>query len=243
MRWPYISLVVFVSFLLAGVQEYGYQQSHRLQNESPPNGILKFKSAKDVSTPKYFAWKYLPIIIAVAYGVMWQIVDFEVKRLEPFYQLSKQSGATAAESLNIDYLTFWAWLAPMKALKYKQWAVFCSSFAALLASSIVPTLQSASVTLNPKSQNGQPVDPNVTKYVVILSVWSRLLTVTLTITGIFGVCLLWQLQRKSGLLSDPKGIAGIAAMANKSHILQDFRYVLSLVKDDRVFCERCRVFL
>jgi hypothetical protein len=225
MRWPYISFIVLLSFLLAGIQEYYYQLSHRLQSEKPPNGILRFKSPKDVSTLKYFVWKYLPIMIAVWYGVLWQIVDFEVKRLEPFYQLSKQTGATAAESLNIDYLTFWTLLAPIKALKYKQWAVFCSSTAALLASSIVPTLQSASVTVNPKSKNGQPVDPSITKYVVILSVWSRLLTITLTITGIFGACLLWQLRRKSGLLSDPKGIAGIAAMANKSHILQDFKYV------------------
>jgi hypothetical protein len=36
------------------------------------------------------------------------------------------------------------------------------------------------------------------------------------------VILFIQLRRKSGLLSDPKGIAGIASMATKSHILQDF---------------------
>jgi hypothetical protein len=31
------------------------------------------------------------------------------------------------------------------------------------------------------------------------------------------------MRRKSGLQSDPKGIAGIAAMATKSHILADFK--------------------
>lgn len=43
----------------------------------------------------YFAFKFLPTIIAVSYGVLWQITDFEVKRLEAFYQLSKEGGGSA----------------------------------------------------------------------------------------------------------------------------------------------------
>ena len=222
MRWPFILSLVILSFGLGALQEFVCQRSIALQNETPKNGLLKFKTPAEVSTPKYFVWKYLPIIVAVLYGVLWQIVDFEVKRLEPYYQLSRDTGATAAESLNIDYLTFWAYLSPLKAIKYKQWAVLSCSVAALLAQSIVPTLQSASVNLSPKPQGGIS-GPTTEKYVTIDPVWSRILTATLVIVGSLGCCLLFQLRRTSGLLSDPKGIAGVAAMATKSHILMDFK--------------------
>jgi hypothetical protein len=54
-------------------------------------------------------------------------------------------------------------------------------------------------------------------------VWSRILSVSYLLVAIITVVLLFQLRRRSGLLSDPKGIAGIASMATKSHILRDFK--------------------
>lgn len=53
--------------------------------------------------------------------------------------------------------------------------------------------------------------------------WSRCVTVSLVFVAIFGIVLIRNMRRKSGLLSNPQGIAGIAAMATKSHILTDFR--------------------
>lgn len=97
MRWPYISFLVIVSVMLAVVQEY-----LRVQRD----GVLyEFTAASKLSTWSYFTFKYLPTIIAVSFGVLWQITDFEVKRLEPYYQLSKPGGALAAESINVDYGT------------------------------------------------------------------------------------------------------------------------------------------
>jgi hypothetical protein len=51
---------------------------------------------------------------------------------------------------------------------------------------------------------------------------SRCLTASLGLVAIFGLLLLVFLRRRSGLLSDPKGVAGVASMATKSHILTDF---------------------
>lgn len=65
--------------------------------------------------------------------------------------------------------------------------------------------------------------PEELKYVNIHPLWSRLLTVVLLLTAALGCILLFQLRRPSGLTGDVKGIAGIAAMANKSHIMMDFR--------------------
>ncbi|KZF19701.1 hypothetical protein L228DRAFT_250774 [Xylona heveae TC161] len=217
MRRPYITMLILVSLLLGGVQEYLYQRSAWLAGKN--RGLIEFRSAQSISISNYFAWKYMPTIVLVTYGVLWQIVDYEVKRLEPYYQLSKPDGALAAHSLNLDYLTYWSYLAPVKALRYRQWAVVSSSVATLLAGGLVPTLQSASVTLYPDSKNRRV---NELKFVRINPIWSRLLTTSLVLVAVLGLILMLQLRRRSGLLSDPKGIAGIAAMAQKSHILMDF---------------------
>lgn len=218
MRWPYMGMLILLSVGLGVLQECLYQLSaHRRQRN---DGLLKFVHTGQVSTADFFSWKYLPTIVAVTFGVMWQIVDYEVKRLEPYYQLSRPEGALATESLNRDYLTCWPILAPVKALKYRQFAVLYSSIIYLVAGPLIPVLQIGSLRVTPREEDRRPGE---FKYVEIHPVWSRLLTTSFLVVGLFGCLLLYQLRRKSGLLSDPNGIAGIAAMANKSHILMDFK--------------------
>ncbi|KAF2398303.1 hypothetical protein EJ06DRAFT_532051 [Trichodelitschia bisporula] len=218
MKWPYITLLIVIAAALAVVQEVLCQLS--IRRASKNTGLLEFKHPNELSIMQYFVWKYLPTLVLVTYGVMWQVADFEIKRLEPFYQLSKRSGATARDSLNQDYLTSITYLIPFKALRCKQWAVFFSSVATLLAGGIVPVLQSGSVVLLPDKKKRQDDEP---KFVRINGIWSRAMSGALLCIAIYGVLLLIQLRRKSGLLSDPQGIAGIAAMATKSHILNDLK--------------------
>ncbi len=218
MHWAYILFLTLLAFFLAGLQEYLCQTSLRLAKVN--KGLLEFTVPDDVSIAAYFTWKYAPIIGLLSYGILWQVTDFEVKRLEPFYQLSKKTGASAAESLNMDYLTFMSYLTPLKAIMHRQMAVVYSATATLLAGGLVPILQSASVTIYPEEDKRKDGEP---KFVRIDVGWSRAMTTALCIVGLCGVLLLFQLRRKSGLLSDPKGIAGIAAMATRSHILNDFR--------------------
>ncbi|KAI4608805.1 hypothetical protein J4E80_009010 [Alternaria sp. BMP 0032] len=183
-------------------------------------GLWSFEKVNSLSVAQYFAWQYAPIMISVFYGVLWQMSDFEVKRLEPFYQLSKKTGATAGESLNMDYLTFLSFLVPLRALRHRQYAVIYSSLGTLVASSLVPVLQSASMTMWPDEEARDLGD---WKAVRVERVWSRALSACLLIVAACGGALMYAMQRKSGLQSDPKGIAGIAAMATKSHILTDFK--------------------
>jgi hypothetical protein len=216
MRWPYLSALIAISVGLAAFQEFLYQRSAL-------RPLYKFKDAADLSTWDYFCFKYMPTMIAVTFGILWQITDFEVKRLEAYYQLSKEDGALAAESLNVDYITFFNFLRPIRALRYKHYAVAVSSVATLIAVSAIPTLQAASVILKPDRAERNE-HPGVDKTIHIDAVWSRFLSALLVVIAIFGSLLLWQLEkRRSGLVADVKGIAGIAAMANKSHILNDFK--------------------
>ncbi|KAG4419891.1 hypothetical protein IFR04_006928 [Cadophora malorum] len=208
MRWPYISGLIVISVVLAGAQEYLLQRG----------AIVTFASAQELSTWSYFTFKYLPTLVAVSFGVLWQVTDFEVKRLEAYYQLSRQGGALAAESINVDYITFFNFLRPIRALTYKHYAVAVSSLATLMAVSLVPTLQAASIELK------QGEKPDEEQEIVINAILSRVLSGILVLIAGLGSFLVWQLgSRPSGLVADVKGIAGIAAMANRSHILMDFK--------------------
>ncbi|PGH34693.1 hypothetical protein GX50_02481 [[Emmonsia] crescens] len=222
-RTPFMTLLIVLSILLAAIQEWLCQKSQSLANSN--DGLIKFNDAVEVSVASFFCWKYLPTLIFVTYGVLWQITDYEIKRLEPYYQLSRPTGSRASTSLNLDYLSANPFWVPVKSFRFRHWAVFCSSTCSLFATLIAPALQNPSIIFieNPLCHEGACSSGNQRYFVRVHPVWSRLLTTSLFAVAIFGIFLSIRLRRKSGLLSDPKGIAGIASMATKSHILTDFQ--------------------
>src|SRR5699024_492073 len=121
MRSPYIILLILISLILAGIHEFRCQKSLALVKEV--DGLISFNDTAEVSLDAFFAWQYMPTILFVAYGVLWQIMDYETKRLEPYYQLSQPNGSTAGMSLNLDYATMWTYFVPYKAFQYRHWAV------------------------------------------------------------------------------------------------------------------------
>ncbi|CAM1500682.1 Fc.00g098440.m01.CDS01 [Cosmosporella sp. VM-42] len=216
MRWPYLSLLIVLSIFLAVIQEVLYQKFRH-------HPILTFKSPDDVEPGLYFTIKFLPTLCAVAYGVFWQFTDFEVRRLEAYYQLSRQQGSLASRSINVDYVTSFNFWRPIRATKLGHYAVALSSVASTLAVSLVPTFAAASVVLTPNRRERQE-HPDGDKEVYFAAVWSRLLTATLVLCAVSGSGLFYILQtRRSGLLADVRGISGLASMAVVSHILMDFK--------------------
>ncbi|KAK4104336.1 hypothetical protein N658DRAFT_444360 [Parathielavia hyrcaniae] len=216
MTWPYLLSLVVLSLGLGAAVEVLYRSS----TQTP---LVRFHSPCEIPTSEYFAVKFLPMIVAVSYGVLWQITNFEVMRLEPFYQLSKEGGALAAESINVDYLTQFNLFRPIRALRYRHYAVAVSSVASLLANTLVPTLSAASLGLAP-DRDTRLRFPGTEKQILVHHVWSRLLTATLATLAVLGSFLFYLLQtRRSGLFADVNGIAGLASMATVSHILMDFK--------------------
>jgi hypothetical protein len=217
---PWLAMLILIALALAALQEFLCQLSMKRVREDDKAGLFEFEKPNDISILIFFTWKYVPIMTFVFYGILWQMTDFEVKRLEPYYQLSTKSGATAGESLNMDYLTFISFLVPLRALHHRQYAVIYSSLGTLLASSLVPVLQSASIITYPAKGERHNVKQ---KSVRVDPPWSRGVSGCLILVAFSGAALMYAMRRKSGLQSDPRGIAGIAAMATKSHILTDFR--------------------
>ncbi|KAL2436554.1 hypothetical protein ABEF95_011980 [Exophiala dermatitidis] len=221
----YILFLVILALGLAGFQEYLFQRSVKAAKRN--SGLLAFNRVADISTWDFFAWKYLPTMVTIVYAVMFSIMDFDIRRLEPFYQLSRPRGARASASLNLDHLTMFQYFVPFKALRLKQWAVLFSTTGNIVASMAAPALQNPSIVfsrnLNCEFDGDRCINSDEKQYWVrVSSVWSRLLSASYVVVALVLVVLFLQLRRKSGLLSDPKGIAGIASMATKSHILQDF---------------------
>ncbi|KAG5923049.1 hypothetical protein E4U42_005062 [Claviceps africana] len=216
MRWPYLAMVILLSLALGGMQEVLI----RKYKDVP---LLRFQKPAEVTPGLYFAVKFAPTLSAVVYGVLWQFIDFEVRRLEAYYQLSKPGGALAAESINVDYVTSFSFYRPLRALRLGHHAVALSSIATTLAISLVPTFASASVILTP-NRDERMRHPSEDKFIYFSPAWSRLLTSTLAVCAACGFGLLFLLQtRRTGLVSDVQGIAGLASMAVVSHILMDFK--------------------
>ncbi|KAL5612163.1 hypothetical protein BROUX41_000293 [Berkeleyomyces rouxiae] len=216
MRRVYMSFLVALSLVLTIGIEVMFQLNHNAE-------VARFKNPAQLPPWKYFLIKFLPIIVSVVYGVLWQLVDYDVKRLEAFYQLSRNGGALASRSLNVDYITDTHIFVPIQAAKFGHYAVAISSVAAMLSISVVPTLAAATLYLYP-NRAARLAQPDGLKSIRINATYTHLLSGTLVLCAVCAVALLVVLERRrSGLTSNPRGLAGLAAMAVVSHILMDFK--------------------
>jgi Protein of unknown function (DUF3433) len=62
---------------------------------------------------------YFPTILFVCYGFLWTWIDLDVRRLEPFYQLSKLDAVPGKDSLMLHYPVDFLAAVPIKAVKLR----------------------------------------------------------------------------------------------------------------------------
>ncbi|KAJ6153703.1 hypothetical protein N7470_006662 [Penicillium chermesinum] len=86
-------------------------------------GLVFFSSVEEITPLQKFAYTYVPTIVAVLLIQVWSVVDFDVLRLEPYYQLSRPEGAPA-NILFLNYNFGQKTLAPFRAAKHGHWTVF-----------------------------------------------------------------------------------------------------------------------
>ncbi|KAF3938664.1 hypothetical protein ABW19_dt0205836 [Dactylella cylindrospora] len=149
---PYTIRPLFLIFLLLlalafiGVTETLYYYSQK-------NDGLWFISDEDALSPRqYFAIQYLPTLLAVLYGILWSLVDLDVKRLEPFYELGKNGGA-GVEALFLEYQYQFPLAVPFRSFRKKHWAVFLSSTTFILCTLVAAPLLSSLIVDNPQIIN------------------------------------------------------------------------------------------
>jgi hypothetical protein len=110
---PILLAVIALTLLLAVAVETIAQRS------AAQGGLALSPTLEDMPEYAKFSYLYVPTIIAVLYSMIWSWIDLDVKRMQPWFELSKRDGATAENSLFLDYQYEFVALAPIKAAKQK----------------------------------------------------------------------------------------------------------------------------
>ncbi|KXT03417.1 hypothetical protein AC578_1570 [Pseudocercospora eumusae] len=90
-------------------------------------GLLFDDNINNLPLRRSFWYLYLPTLISVLYSFLWTWVDLDIKRLEPFFQLSRPQGARADDSILLSYPLEFLVTVPVSAFKRKHWTVLTGS--------------------------------------------------------------------------------------------------------------------
>lgn len=102
LRLPVLSTILVFTLGLIALLEVLHHLSTGKNNENG-GGLAFAATADDLPLTAIAGYIYLPTVIAVIYSIIWSWVDLDVKRLEPWFQLSKPEGATAEDSVLLSY--------------------------------------------------------------------------------------------------------------------------------------------
>ncbi|KAH4160234.1 hypothetical protein HBI80_083250 [Parastagonospora nodorum] len=134
LRAPVLILTIAICWSLIAVLEY------LLWKCQTDNGLIFAPVINELPLSDTFLYLYFPTIVAVIFSIYWAWIDLETKRMEPYYQLSKDNGALGKDSLLLQYPFSFLPFVPMKAFRDRHWPVFWASLAVVLVTwGLVPT--------------------------------------------------------------------------------------------------------
>lgn len=105
-----LGVVIFAAGMIA-ILEYLSYMSHR------DGGIAFTNTGMSFSTSITFPFLYLPTVIAVMFSLLWSWVDLDAKRLEPYFQMSKNDGALSEDSVKLHYPFEFVAFVPIRAIR------------------------------------------------------------------------------------------------------------------------------
>ncbi|KAL4891825.1 hypothetical protein BDV59DRAFT_59153 [Aspergillus ambiguus] len=105
------------------------------------DGLVFFQDTESVSGSVSFAYNYVPIIVALVLVTLWSFIDFDVLRLEPYFQLARRDGVPASV-LFINYNFGQTFITPLTSAKRGHWVVLLVSVLTVLIRIFLPALQS-----------------------------------------------------------------------------------------------------
>ncbi|EME42944.1 hypothetical protein DOTSEDRAFT_88953 [Dothistroma septosporum NZE10] len=134
LRPTYLTALLASTALLLAIVQWLCFVSHR------DGGILFAENTNELPLSRSFSYLYLPTLISVIYGFLWTWVDLDIKRLEPYFQLSQPGGTTAGASILLSYPLEFLVTVPVRAFIRRHWQVFAGSALVILTSwGLVPT--------------------------------------------------------------------------------------------------------
>jgi hypothetical protein len=88
-----------------------------LNRSQRDSGLIFAPDINALPLSRTFLYQYFPTIVAVIFSIFWSWIDLEVKRLEPYYRLSRAEGALGKDSLLLCYPFSFLPFVPIRALK------------------------------------------------------------------------------------------------------------------------------
>lgn len=83
-------------------------------------GLALVHHPEDNTAATNFAYLFLPTIVAVFYSMIWSWVDLDVKRIQPWLELSATDGAPGKDSLFSEYPYNFIGFVPFSAAKRRS---------------------------------------------------------------------------------------------------------------------------
>ncbi|KAL4862143.1 hypothetical protein BDV12DRAFT_203324 [Aspergillus spectabilis] len=140
LRPTYLSFIACIMLSMLVVLEALAQYSDRT------GGLVFFQDTNDLTNLESFAYNYVPVIIALVLATLWSFIDFDVLRLEPYFQMSRPEGCPATVMF-INYNFGQSFITPITSAKRRHWLVLSVSLVTLLIRIFHPALQSALLEL------------------------------------------------------------------------------------------------
>jgi hypothetical protein len=177
--------------------------------DTATSGTWDLKNASQrMGIATYILWTYIPSVVAVLYGMLWTILDGEVKRIEKYHHLFSPNGSPGASSICLDYHFFWTPIAIVQAVRCRQWAVVLSSTGCVVAVIAVPNIQN--YVFNWVIYSGGDLNwGGIYSWQVGLvdPYWAKVLISAVAIDLVCILSLMVLLHRRqTGLQDDPRGI-------------------------------------
>jgi hypothetical protein len=179
---------------------------------------------------------YLPTFLTVLLRSGWAMIFAATKMMAPFYQLARRGGASAEESLLVDYLSGGLSLDTLRAM-WRGNRVLLLAGLVHLGTALVVTLAGESMMVRPTGychthvSTHQPCDPAwvVNRPVV------RVMEALLCAIFILVVALLLHARKRfSGVFADPSRISSIADLLSHPAFVEDLRNIPPFATADEV---------
>lgn len=123
--WMVIAIVLMIAFIVVS-----------FVNHAVERGFLPFLPAPTTSegfSPADFLYSFIPSLIGMLLFLLWQPIDLYFRALQPFASLAHRDGASAEQSLLLDYTACLPIEVTIKALINRHYKVAYISFISLLS--------------------------------------------------------------------------------------------------------------
>ncbi|KAI9806508.1 MAG: hypothetical protein M1833_003695 [Piccolia ochrophora] len=193
--------------------------------KSKPVPLEKMPS-HGVSYRDYVVGAFVPTMVAVLFSIPWYILDRAIKQIEPFYQLKRPEGASATNSLCMDYSTSVLASSLVRSFYHGHLVVFWSSVVSL-AVLLLPPLAAEAVFIGFDGVCTAKTGPSACHPMLAVSpVAARIIEGILTFMAIMTLFIaIANMRRKTGVYGSPFSIAGLATLFQSRNLVTDFRHV------------------